>query len=215
MAEATRTAAARHHELDSLKARAEDSVWNLSAAPHKQQLAACRRGVDPLNSCLLVSGWPLRRVNATSDSLWEAESRQHLYELHTCERRRDVALASCLTLYYKWDSDRALHVADERGWPLVVLLGHPSYYPRFGFAPASGMGVRLRFDVPDEVFMALALRGYTPDHRGLIRFTPAFAVAFRTSDAVEPVWGAPSTHESTVRFRRRHRRRPRRHRRRM
>jgi len=113
VAEATRTATARHHELDSLKARSDDSVWNLGAAEHKKQVAACRRGVDPLTSCLLVSGWPLRRVNATSDSLWEAEARQHLYELHTCERRRDVALASCLTLYYKWDSDRALHIADS------------------------------------------------------------------------------------------------------
>ncbi len=113
VAEATRTATARHHELDTLKAHAEDSVWNLGAADHKRQLAACRRGVDPLNQCLLGSGWPLKRVNATSDSLWESESRQHLYELHTCERRRDVALASCLTLYYKWDSDRALRIADS------------------------------------------------------------------------------------------------------
>jgi len=111
--DATRTATARHHELDSLKAHSDDSVWNLGAAEHKKQVAACRRGVDPLTSCLLVSGWPLRRVNATSDSLWDAEARQHLYELHTCERRRDVALASCLTLYYKWDSDRALHIADS------------------------------------------------------------------------------------------------------
>ena len=68
-AEATRTATSRHHELDSLKTRAEDSVWNLSAVDHKRQLAGCQRGVDPLTSCLLVSGWPLRRVNATADSL--------------------------------------------------------------------------------------------------------------------------------------------------
>jgi len=111
--EATRIATYRHHELDSLKIRAADSVWNLGATQHKSQLAACRRGADPLDRCLLVSGWPLSRVNRTADSLWDAEASQHLYELHTCQRRKDVNLASCLTLYYKWDSDRALRVADS------------------------------------------------------------------------------------------------------
>jgi hypothetical protein len=112
-AQAQRTATARHRELDSLKSRQEDSVWSLDAKEHRTQLAACRRGADPLDRCLLVSGWPLSRVNSTADSLWQAEAAQHRYELHTCQRRRDVNLASCLTLYYKWDSDRALRVADS------------------------------------------------------------------------------------------------------
>jgi len=111
--EARFAATARHHELDSLKTHQEDSVWNLGAAQHRTQLAACRRGADPLDRCLLVAGWPLSRVNFTAESLWQAEAPQHLYELHTCQRRRDVNLASCLTLYYKWDSDRALRIADS------------------------------------------------------------------------------------------------------
>ena len=110
---ALRTATARHRELDSLKTHQEDSVWNLGATPHRTQLAACRRGADPLDRCLLVAGWPLSRVNTTADSLWEAEAAQHRYELHNCQRRKDVNLASCLTLYYKWDSDRALRIADS------------------------------------------------------------------------------------------------------
>jgi hypothetical protein len=112
-AQAQRTAAARHRELDSLKRWQEDSVWSLGAKEHRTQLAACRRGADPLDRCLLVAGWPLSRVTATADSLWQAEAPQHRYELHACQRRRDVNLASCLTLYYKWDSDRALRVADS------------------------------------------------------------------------------------------------------
>ena len=40
----------------------------------------------------------------------------------------------------------------------VVVLGHPGYYPRFGFVPASRFGIRSEFDVPDEVFMALELQ---------------------------------------------------------
>ena len=39
----------------------------------------------------------------------------------------------------------------------VVALGHPAYYPRFGFVPASRFGIRCTFAVPDEVFMAIEL----------------------------------------------------------
>jgi putative acetyltransferase len=40
----------------------------------------------------------------------------------------------------------------------VVVLGHPKYYPRFGFVPASRFGLRCEYDCPDEAFMALELR---------------------------------------------------------
>jgi hypothetical protein len=113
VAVATRTATARHRELDSLKTWQADSAWNLGAVQRRTQLVACRRGADPLDRCLLVAGWPLPRVNAVAESLWQAELPQHLYELHTCQRRKNVNLASCLTLYYKWDSDRALRIADS------------------------------------------------------------------------------------------------------
>jgi putative acetyltransferase len=42
--------------------------------------------------------------------------------------------------------------------PFVVVLGHPDYYPRFGFEPASRRGVRCEYEgVPDEAFMILVL----------------------------------------------------------
>ncbi|NIV15430.1 MAG: GNAT family N-acetyltransferase, partial [Aliifodinibius sp.] len=39
------------------------------------------------------------------------------------------------------------------GFDVVVVLGHPEYYPRFGFIPASQKGLCCEYDVPDEVFM--------------------------------------------------------------
>lgn len=39
----------------------------------------------------------------------------------------------------------------------VVVLGHPAYYPRFGFLPASRFGLRCEYNVPDEAFMAVEL----------------------------------------------------------
>ncbi len=43
------------------------------------------------------------------------------------------------------------------GHRIVLVLGHPSYYPRFGFRPASQYGIKCAYEVPDEAFMALEL----------------------------------------------------------
>jgi putative acetyltransferase len=62
------------------------------------------------------------------------------------------------------------------GFAAVVVLGHPSYYPRFGFAPASGFGIRSEYKVPDDVFMALELQtGSLAGRSGVVRYHPAFA----------------------------------------
>ncbi len=43
-------------------------------------------------------------------------------------------------------------------YPFVIVLGHPDYYPRFGFEPASKYGIRTQWEnVPDEAFMILFL----------------------------------------------------------
>jgi len=70
----------------------------------------------------------------------------------------------------------ALQHARRGGWQAVVVLGHPEYYPRFGFAPASSFGLRCEYDAPDEAFMALELRpGALAGVRGLVRYHAAFA----------------------------------------
>lgn len=58
----------------------------------------------------------------------------------------------------------------------VVVLGHPEYYPRFGFVPAHRLGLRCEYDVPPEAFMALELTpGGLAGVTGLVRYHPAFA----------------------------------------
>jgi putative acetyltransferase len=57
--------------------------------------------------------------------------------------------------------------------PFIVVLGHPEYYPRFGFVPASNYGVRCQWEgVPDEVFRILVLRDPVP--AGIARYRPEF-----------------------------------------
>jgi putative acetyltransferase len=61
------------------------------------------------------------------------------------------------------------------GLDYIVLLGHPSYYPRLGFVPASRFGLRCAWPAPDEAFMALELRtGALQSVHGLVLFEPEF-----------------------------------------
>jgi putative acetyltransferase len=64
------------------------------------------------------------------------------------------------------------------GYSAVVVLGHPEYYPRFGFLPAHTFGLTCEFPSPPEAFMALELEpGTLGGIRGLVRYHPQFAGA--------------------------------------
>jgi len=57
--------------------------------------------------------------------------------------------------------------AESAGWPLVVLLGAPAYYGRFGFEPAGPLGIV--YDVvgaADPHFQVRRLARYDPRLRG-------------------------------------------------
>ena len=61
------------------------------------------------------------------------------------------------------------------GYDAVVVLGHPNYYPRFGFVPSINYGIKSEYDVPDEVFMILELTPGSLKHQeGVIRYHEAF-----------------------------------------
>lgn len=68
----------------------------------------------------------------------------------------------------------ALAAADARREPLVVVLGHAGYYPRFGFVPASRHGLTCPYPVPDEVFMVAPLTADDPTIRGRVRYPSCF-----------------------------------------
>jgi len=68
----------------------------------------------------------------------------------------------------------ALARADELGEPFVVLLGHPSYYPRFGFEPATPLGVLAPRDYGDA-WMLAKLSAYDRSITGRVEFPPQFA----------------------------------------
>ncbi|MGE7880385.1 GNAT family N-acetyltransferase [Bacillus sp. NPDC094077] len=70
----------------------------------------------------------------------------------------------------------ALEKAKELGYGSVVVLGHPEYYPKFGFKKASKWNIKAPFEVPDEVFMAMELRENAFEGvEGIVQYSSAFA----------------------------------------
>lgn len=67
-----------------------------------------------------------------------------------------------------------LGAADAAQVPLVVLLGSPQYYRRFGFRPAEQLGVTPPNAAWGDAFQARPLTAYTADVAGPFRYAPAF-----------------------------------------
>jgi putative acetyltransferase len=68
-----------------------------------------------------------------------------------------------------------LDLIRERESSVVVVVGEPRFYERFGFVRASRFGIRPPFSIPDEFFMILASNGAMLDTSiGTVRYAPAF-----------------------------------------
>jgi putative acetyltransferase len=71
--------------------------------------------------------------------------------------------------------DGLLTAADAAGVPMVVLLGSPRYYSRFGFRPAQELGVIPPEPRWGEAFQARPLTAYTPAVAGGFQYASAFS----------------------------------------
>lgn len=72
--------------------------------------------------------------------------------------------------------EKGLEEGRKRGYTAAVVLGHPEYYPRFGFAPSVKYNIRSEYDVPHEVFMVKELRsGALAGISGIAKYHEAFA----------------------------------------
>nr|NQU90666.1 N-acetyltransferase [Bacteroidota bacterium] len=64
-----------------------------------------------------------------------------------------------------------LKKAGELGYDSVFVLGHPGYYPRFGFEKANTWGIGCPWEVPDEAWMAIELiAGSLKGKQGMVVF---------------------------------------------
>ncbi|WP_456274451.1 GNAT family N-acetyltransferase [Bacillus sp. AK031] len=67
--------------------------------------------------------------------------------------------------------------AKRNGFKHVVVLGHPDYYPKFGFQPAAPKGIYPPFPVSDDVFMVIELQEKAlVGIKGTVRYPPSFNI---------------------------------------
>lgn len=64
--------------------------------------------------------------------------------------------------------------ADELGEALVIVLGHPSFYSRFGFVQSTYYGIKSPFEVPAEAFMVKPLKNYEIKYTGDVIYPQVF-----------------------------------------
>jgi putative acetyltransferase len=65
----------------------------------------------------------------------------------------------------------------DSGCPFIVVIGHPEFYPRFGFQPAAAHGLTCEWDVPSEAFMVNIL---DPRVAGSLRGRAQYRTEFST-----------------------------------
>jgi putative acetyltransferase len=61
------------------------------------------------------------------------------------------------------------------GHHIIIVIGHPDYYPRFGFVSATEKGLTAPFDVPDEAFLVYeGISGALTGISGTVEHPPFF-----------------------------------------
>jgi putative acetyltransferase len=61
------------------------------------------------------------------------------------------------------------------GCRFIVVIGHPSFYPRFGFKAAALYGMSCQWTVPDDAFMVAMLSAPASDLKGVAMYRPEFS----------------------------------------
>lgn len=134
-----------------------------------EAIRACEEFVPEFTLVAEEEGRIVGHVMFSYSALEGSDARLlQLSPLSVVPDRQGTGIGSALTR-------ESLRLADERGEPLVLVLGHPTYYPRFGFRPASTLGLQApNPEWPDDVFMAVPLTAYDPALRGRVTFAPPF-----------------------------------------
>lgn len=65
--------------------------------------------------------------------------------------------------------ERGLHLLTESSVELVFVLGHPGYYPRYGFEPAGRLGLEAPYPIPEEHAGAWMVQALRPGVIGTVR----------------------------------------------
>ena len=67
-----------------------------------------------------------------------------------------------------------LEIAEAKKEAIVIVLGHPEFYTRFGFQPSVVYEIESPFPVPEDVFMVKPLQSYQKRYKGKVIYPSTF-----------------------------------------
>ncbi len=70
---------------------------------------------------------------------------------------------------------KGIEKCKDMGYDAIIVLGHPTFYPRFGFIPSVRFGIASEYKVPEDVFMVLELvNGSLSGVNGIVKYDEVF-----------------------------------------
>lgn len=144
----------KEHELVARIRRAEEFIPELS-------LVAVHKKSTEIVGHILLSKIKIVNQEQSVESL-------ALAPVSVLPKYQKEGIGTCLI-------HEALKKAKVLGYKSVIVMGHPDYYPKFGFKKASLWGINPPFEVADEVFMALELEQDALDNvSGVVEYPSVF-----------------------------------------
>ncbi|QMS87976.1 N-acetyltransferase [Nostoc edaphicum CCNP1411] len=67
-----------------------------------------------------------------------------------------------------------LEIAEANKEAVVIVLGHPQFYTRFGFKTSVVYGIESPFPIPKEFFMVKPLQSYQESYKGKVVYPSTF-----------------------------------------
>lgn len=99
------------------------------------------------------------------------------------ENNTELALAPLAVLpeYQKQGIGKSLietghKIAQNLGYHYSIVLGIETYYPKFGYQPASKWDIKAPFEVKDENFMAVQLNKPLTPVSGIVKYAKEFEI---------------------------------------
>lgn len=155
--------------------RDHDQIYALNAAAFggeaEPKLIGNLRGVDGFISLIAVEGdTVIAHISFSPVTLNdEPTSFAGLAPMSVLPDRQSQGIGSSLV-------NAGLEACRIAGHSAIFVLGHPNYYPRFGFQTAADLGFTCEYPVSPEHFMVLEIEtGSLAGRSGLIKYHPTFA----------------------------------------
>ena len=154
-----------------------EQIWKVNAA------AFARSDDADLVNRLRADGDVLLSLVAEADGVLVGHILFSRMTIETNHQRLDAAALAPMAVLPEHQSRglgsqlvrHGLDQLRDRGERIVIVVGHPRYYPRFGFSSEKARGLRSPFH--PEAFMALDLsRGALDGVRGVVRYPSAFGL---------------------------------------